>query len=177
MRDYKNIDRIFQENLKDFEVFPPNMSWDAIEKKLIAKPVKRRIPFWIKLSSIAALFVVLFSVGTIYLLPKIDFTKNFLIENSSIIKADKTDTITQKKVVNKSSNTTNYNSLNVQNKSLVIEATSFNNSANSLEDEKEHKTANNKLQLNKFLISDSNKNPFNITEETKKQLTTIVNLP
>ncbi|WP_372744926.1 hypothetical protein [Lutibacter sp.] len=168
MRDYKNIDRIFQENLKDFEVFPPNMSWDAIEKKLIAKPVKRRIPFWIKLSSIAALFVVLFSVGTIYLLPKIDFTKNFLIENTSIIKADKTDTITQKKAVNKSSNTTNYNSLNAENKSLVIEATSFNNSANSLEDEKEHKTANNKLQLNKFLISDSNKNPFNITEETKK---------
>ena len=64
MRDFKNIDRLYQENLKDFEVFPPNKSWNAIEKKLVTTTKKRRIPIWIKISSVAALFLLLFTVGT-----------------------------------------------------------------------------------------------------------------
>lgn len=78
MRDSKNIDRIFQENLKDYEVFPPNKSWNAIERNLNGKQQKRRIPFWAKLSSIAALLVLFFSVGTIYFIPQSSITKNFL---------------------------------------------------------------------------------------------------
>lgn len=78
MRDSKNIDRIFQENLKDYEVFPPNKSWNAIERNLSGKQQKRRIPFWVKLSSIAALLVLFFSVGTIYFMPQSNITKNFL---------------------------------------------------------------------------------------------------
>ncbi|MFD1292951.1 outer membrane beta-barrel protein [Lutibacter holmesii] len=78
MRDSKNIDRLFQENLKDYEVFPPNKSWNAIENKLNGVPKKTRFPFWAKLSSIAALFVLFFSVGTIYFMPETNFTKNFL---------------------------------------------------------------------------------------------------
>ncbi len=76
MRDFKNIDRLYQENLKDFEVFPPNKSWDAIEKQLVSTPKKRRFPIWLKISSIAALFMLFFSVGTIYFIPKNNFTKN-----------------------------------------------------------------------------------------------------
>ena len=78
MRDFKNIDRIFQENLKDFEVFPPNKAWSAIEKQLDTQPVKKPVPFWVKIASIAALLVLFFSVGTIYLLPEAKFSKNFL---------------------------------------------------------------------------------------------------
>lgn len=74
MRDNKNIDRIFQENLKDFEVYPPNKIWNAIEKQLDAAPKKRKVPIWIKISSIAALLLLFFSVGTIYFLPENDFT-------------------------------------------------------------------------------------------------------
>ena len=82
MRDYKNIDRIFQENLKDFEVFPPNKAWNSIEKQIVVQPAKRRIPFWLKLSSIAALFVLFFSIGTIYLMPESKFSKNFLLDRN-----------------------------------------------------------------------------------------------
>ena len=78
MRDFKNIDRLYQENLKDFEVFPPNRSWDAIEKQLVNTPKKRRYPIWLKISSIAALLMLFFTVGTIYFIPKNDFTKKFL---------------------------------------------------------------------------------------------------
>lgn len=77
MRELKNIDRIFQENLKDFEVYPPNKSWDSIEGLLENRPAKRRIPIWVKISSIAALFILFFTVGTIYFIPENEFTNRF----------------------------------------------------------------------------------------------------
>ncbi|MFO7673853.1 MAG: outer membrane beta-barrel protein [Lutibacter sp.] len=77
MKNLKNIDRLFHENLKDFEVSPPGEAWDAIENRLIPRSKKRVIPFWLKLSSIAAVFVLLFSAGTIYFLPNNNFSKNF----------------------------------------------------------------------------------------------------
>ena len=86
MRDLKNIDRLFQENLKDFEVSPPVKAWSGIEKKLVKPSNKRIIPFWVKISSIAALLALIFSVGTIYLLPTSNFTKNIRPENSKIPK-------------------------------------------------------------------------------------------
>jgi len=75
VRDLKNIDRLFQENLKDFEVSPPNKVWSTIEKKLPLTSNKRRIPIWVKISSVAALFALFFSLGTIYFLPTSNFTK------------------------------------------------------------------------------------------------------
>jgi len=86
VRDLKNIDRLFQENLKDFEVSPPVKAWSGIEKKLVKPSNKRIIPFWVKISSIAALLALIFSVGTIYLLPTSNFTKNIRPENSKIPK-------------------------------------------------------------------------------------------
>lgn len=77
MKDSKNIDRLFQENLKDFEVFPPNEAWDSIENRLIPRTKKRTLPFWLKISSIAAVFVLFFSAGTIYFLPKNNLSINF----------------------------------------------------------------------------------------------------
>ena len=69
MRDYKNIDRIFQEKLKDLEVFPPNQSWNSIQKKLAPVSQKKRLPIWLKFASVAALFLLFFSIGTIYFIP------------------------------------------------------------------------------------------------------------
>ena len=81
MRDFKNIDRIFQENLKDYEVSPPNRSWNEIEKNLQPIKAKRRIPYWLKISSVAALLIFFFSIGTIYFIPTNNFTKNFFNKN------------------------------------------------------------------------------------------------
>jgi len=84
VRDLKNIDRLFQENLKDFEVSPPAKAWNAIEKQL-AKPSKKRyIPIWAKISSIAALFALLFSVGTIYFLPTSNLSKNLFPKENKL---------------------------------------------------------------------------------------------
>lgn len=95
MKDFKNIDRLFQENLKDFEVSPPNEAWDAIENRLIPRTQKRTLPFWLKLSSIAAVFVLFFSLGTIYFLPKNNFSKNlFQKQNTNKEISNQTDSAT-----------------------------------------------------------------------------------
>jgi hypothetical protein len=110
VRDSKNIDRIFQEKLKDYEVFPPNKSWNAIERNLSGKKQKRRIPFWAKLSSIAALLVLFFSVGSIYFMPQNSITKNFLPKKNTTPKRiidteSKTNTTTAATVIaNKKTN-------------------------------------------------------------------------
>lgn len=96
MRDYKNIDRIFQERLKDFEVLPPNKSWDFIEKRIVARPKRRRLSFWLRLSSIAAIFILLFSVGTIYFMPDSNFLKNFYTEEPTVTLEIKKPSITTK---------------------------------------------------------------------------------
>lgn len=83
MKESKNIDRLFQENLKDYEVFPPNKSWNSIERELKGESKRRSLPFWLKISSIAALFILFFSVGTIYFMPENRLTKNFLPKNNN----------------------------------------------------------------------------------------------
>lgn len=59
MKENKNIERLFQEKFKDFEVQPPQDAWAAIEKRLNEKKKKRRvIPIWFKASGIAASLVL-----------------------------------------------------------------------------------------------------------------------
>ncbi|WP_420552037.1 hypothetical protein [Tenacibaculum aiptasiae] len=46
MDDYKNIDRLFQEKLENFETTPSPEIWEAIESKLQKKKKRRVIPLW-----------------------------------------------------------------------------------------------------------------------------------
>src|SRR5690606_24116842 len=65
MRYKKNIDRLFQEKFKDFEVAPDDSVWSRIESELDAKSNtdRKAIPLWWKLGGIAAAFALLFAVG------------------------------------------------------------------------------------------------------------------
>lgn len=54
MNDKKNIDRLFQEQLKDFEVHPPEFVWENIREKLEEKKKRRAIPIWFRYSGVAA---------------------------------------------------------------------------------------------------------------------------
>jgi hypothetical protein len=61
MNDRKNIERLFQEKFKDFEVIPPPGVWEGIASQLEKKKEKRRIfPFWFnaKAAGIAAALVL-----------------------------------------------------------------------------------------------------------------------
>jgi hypothetical protein len=61
MSEKKNIDRLFQERFKDFEVQPPKTSWDAIEKKLEQKSKSKIVPIWWTLGGVAAALAILFT--------------------------------------------------------------------------------------------------------------------
>ena len=62
MSENKNIERLFQEKFKDFEVIPEEPVWDNIEAALDKKEKRRIIPFWWKLSGIAAALLLGFLI-------------------------------------------------------------------------------------------------------------------
>lgn len=62
MSEKKDINKLFQEKFENFEVTPDEMVWEHIEMKLKEKKKKRVIPFWWKLSGIAAALLVGFLV-------------------------------------------------------------------------------------------------------------------
>ncbi|WP_294821348.1 hypothetical protein [uncultured Flavobacterium sp.] len=70
MNDKHNIDRLFQEKFKDFEVTPPEFVWENIEEALREKKKKRVIPLWVKLSGVAAVLVM----GSVFIYPYLDRT-------------------------------------------------------------------------------------------------------
>ncbi|MDH7447349.1 hypothetical protein [Aquimarina sp. 2201CG14-23] len=66
MSDKKNIDRLFQEKFKNFEVTPDDAVWEKIKAKK-DKDRKRGIiiPFWYRIAGVAALIAVILSVGSV----------------------------------------------------------------------------------------------------------------
>jgi hypothetical protein len=63
MLERKNIDRVFQENLKDLEIYPSKRVWNKIENHLSDKPVKKPIALWKKMSGIAMILMAFVSAG------------------------------------------------------------------------------------------------------------------
>ncbi len=66
MEEKKHIDRLFQEKLKDFEVFPEPDVWKNIEQELSKKKRRRIVPLWLRLGSAAAILFLLVSTGFWY---------------------------------------------------------------------------------------------------------------
>lgn len=66
MNEKKNLDRLFQEKFKDFEVAPPDFVWENIQEILEEKKKRRVIPLWFKLSGVAALLVLSGLLATLF---------------------------------------------------------------------------------------------------------------
>jgi len=81
MRDDRDIDRLFQESFKDFEVDAPSDSWNHIRRRLTKKSDKKPIPLWQKLSAAAAVVGVLILVGSQwFLIPSAVNTTNSVVD-------------------------------------------------------------------------------------------------
>ncbi len=63
MGEKKNIDRLFQEKFKDYEVFPDASVWENIEKRLSKKKKRRIVPLWFQIGGAAAVLLLLISTG------------------------------------------------------------------------------------------------------------------
>lgn len=63
MSEKNNIEDLFQKKFKDFEANAPEEAWTIIEAKLNEKKKRRIIPFWWKLSGVAALLLIGFMIS------------------------------------------------------------------------------------------------------------------
>ncbi|NRB59503.1 MAG: hypothetical protein HRU50_06100 [Winogradskyella sp.] len=65
MSEKKNIDRLFQEKFKDFEVAPNDAIWNRINESLPNNEKKKRrvIPIWWQIAGVAASVVLLLNIG------------------------------------------------------------------------------------------------------------------
>ena len=85
MKEKKNIDRLFQEQLKDFEAMPDNQVWLNIEAELRKDKKRKVVPIWFKYSGIAAaLLLGLFALTTI--LTSDSKTKNGIVLDNENLK-------------------------------------------------------------------------------------------
>ena len=68
MSEKKHIDKLFKEQLKNFEVAPSDAVWENIEATLNKDKRKRRvIPIWWKIAGVAATLLLMFTVANIVL--------------------------------------------------------------------------------------------------------------
>ncbi|WP_024769684.1 outer membrane beta-barrel protein [Aquimarina macrocephali] len=91
MNDKKNIDRLFQEKFKDFEVIPDEIVWEKIKAR--QNKNKKRIfliPFWYRVAGVAALIALIFGISSLPL-------NNELQQNNTITDSDTQNTIEQTK--------------------------------------------------------------------------------
>ncbi len=108
MMEDKNIDRLFQEKLKDMEIHPRPEVWQNIEKKLSQKKKRRVFPIWWLSGGTAAMLILgLFLYNTI----DINNNENLIdISNESIeesIQHQKNEVVHQKTTETSSDVTTN----------------------------------------------------------------------
>jgi hypothetical protein len=111
MSDKKHIDRIFQEKLKDLEATPDAKVWENIQSRLEQpKEDKEKIfPIWFRIGGVAALLLVLLTIGNLYVSNKSNTTKTKVVD---------TENATNPSAEEK--NSTNKNSTNSENANNAI---------------------------------------------------------
>ena len=103
MSERKNIERLFQEKFKDFEVEPSEKVWKNIESRLKEKKRNRKvIPFWLKLSGIAATLLIGFLITNSLLNSNKDTDSNVVIEENSRLENSDLNSTKNKEIITSS---------------------------------------------------------------------------
>jgi len=140
MKDKKNIDRLFQEKFKDFEVAPNDALWDRINESLPHKKKKRRvIALWWQIGGVAAAIALLLTVGVTV------FNTDVNIQEFPIANSEDKDTPLEKD----STNTATDNSLHELNKVKEESTTIANTNLNTEQKSKVNDSEEQPLQNTK----------------------------
>ena len=149
MNDKKNIDRLFQEKFKDFEVTPNDAVWERISESLPKKKKKRRvIALWWQLGGVAAAIAIMFTVGVSVLNNDGSNSEEFPIVNTP----DKNDTNSE---IDNSNN-----SINKEQKDLIKT------------DEDNSKVADSNMDSKLESISKDSENENLLNSNASNQITT-----
>lgn len=93
MNEKKNLDRLFQEKFRDFEVAPQEKVWENIKKELTEEKDKPVLifPLWLKLSGVAAALIAIFLTGSLWFSTenKIPVANQNTIENQPAFQPEK----------------------------------------------------------------------------------------
>ncbi|WP_290698836.1 hypothetical protein [Lacinutrix sp.] len=146
MSDKKHIDRLYQEKFKDFEVKPSANVWTGIQNKIEQPKEETKVgfPIWLRIASVAAVLVLLLTVG------KFTFSDNMLEESNTTTVDSKT---TKSKNSDTSSNVEDINAVSIE-------------STNTL---KENNTiTENKLLNNVTVVANENDSKSNSPSKTNK---------
>ncbi len=166
MSDEHNIDRLFQESFKDFEVDAPKNAWSGIEKRLAQKPKRRIVPLWLKLGGAAAVVAILIMAGSQWFL-----NSTQLIDNSIVDK-------TEENIQNSNNNNQTTNSIVTTNSNEENAQTNTNFSSEN-ENAVNNSTNNSSQNLNNLALSNSssvdNISSKNNTNKTKNSKTNAYN--
>ncbi|NBC58719.1 MAG: outer membrane beta-barrel protein [Bacteroidetes bacterium] len=160
MNDEHNIDRLFQESFKDFEVDAPQSAWRGIEKRLNQKSKRRVIPIWQKVGGVAAIIAIVIMVGSQWFLAPNQINENPVVDqtqqNSPIIKNDNE----VKGIVTTSpdDNLNQTNDLHLSDQNKILDTKTVKSSAqNQNQDDK----------LNPLLASNQDDNSVNSSQKDK----------
>ena len=158
MKENKNIERLFQEKFKDFEVTPPDFVWENIQEKLHPKEKKRRvIPFWFKTAGIAASFIAIMSVAFFNI--DMDFKNTNSNNNKNTVVNSETNEINKnsnQNIENHKINTSESNiNQNNSNSSFINETK--NNSVVNINSANKISSSKTALKFNKNSNQKSNK--------------------
>ncbi len=149
MKEKKNIDRLFQEKFKDFEVHPSDKVWENIVSAKAKKEDRKIIPIWWRLGGIAALLVLLVSIG----LSVWNSTEN--TTNPQIVTSEKTtNEDDQNNTIDpslSSSSDINEDLVSSSNSDTVTESSSENTPSNRI-------TTTSALNNNNIVTNDNNPN-------------------
>ena len=162
MSERKNINKLFQENFENFEVIPDEIVWKNIEMKLNEKKKRRVVPFWWKLSGIAATLLIGFFIF-------IDNSKPRIINTNSVAKQEK-DSINKSgkiepKIAEEKENVTTVNNeiKTDSNKKEIVNVSNISNQTNSVL--KEKTVIGNENSKNNHIINSTNKSLKNKSDK------------
>lgn len=144
MSEKKHIDRLFQEKFKDFEAQPNDMVWNAIQNQLNRPvPKSKESPFWLRLARVAALVLLLFTIGNAFFeTDTIEGSTNSVATETTKNLLDTTNTDSTKNTVVSENNLLNSNSLNVKssNNAATTEVTNATISTDDTTNSRNSKT-------------------------------------
>lgn len=124
MNDKKNIDRLFQEKLKDFEVTPNVSVWENIKRNIHPNKKHRKvIPLWWKIAGVAASLLLIITIGS-YLLTN---NENNLDEN--VVNTDSKNTIEN----NSNKEEKRIEEATPDTKSIIVDTSQDKNNSNATE--------------------------------------------
>jgi hypothetical protein len=164
MNNKKNIDRLFQEKFKDFEVAPNDAVWNRISESLPNKKKKRRIiALWWQIGGVAAVIALLLTVGV-----SVFNSDDINNEELPIVNIENEDDSTKDKNTNSSAD----DKKDVLNGNKIEKLKLVDSNEKSILDKKEKSnlTTPEKTKVsNKLIITNKNQSNAVVTNSEKNQ--------